>query len=232
MVEQHIVYRDIERRPRHLIDQLRALGTATISHHVPAGNVMASRIRPVIPFTSVAGPALTVQNPPRENLTLNKALEIGKPGDLLVVDAEGDVEGAVWGGLTTLSAKVRGLAGMVVDGAVRDAIEIRDHAWPVWAAGFNPRAPGKSKFGAINVPITCGGARVEPGDVVVADMDGVIVVPRAQVEEVARLGQERAERDTEMAPRLEQGELNYYIGGFDKNVREIGVREIEGTWQP
>ncbi|HLY64559.1 MAG TPA: hypothetical protein VKU60_03400, partial [Chloroflexota bacterium] len=138
--------------------------------------------------------------------------------------------GAVWGGNTSVSAKARGLAGMVVDGAVRDASQIIELNWPVWAVGFNPRPPGKEAFGAINVPISCGGVQVQPGDIVVADLDGVVIVPLAMAEDVARAAKERWERDEAQAKRLEQGELALHIAGHDRTIERMGVREIDGRW--
>ena len=226
MAEEHVVYRHIERAPKELIERLRQLGTATLSHYLPFENVSAGKLRPLLPDVSLAGPAFTVKTPPRHNLTLHKALEIAQPGDVLVVDAEGDLEMAVWGGLMSVSAKALGVAGMIVDGAVRDAAEIIRLHWPVWAAGFNPRGPAKDEFGAINVPISCAGLRVSPGDVVVADLDGIAVVPLARVEEVAKGGQERYDREEALAKRLAQGELNYTLGGYNQIVEKLGIREI------
>lgn len=225
MAEEHVVYRHIERAPKDVIERLRQLGVATLSHYLPFENVSAGRLRPLLPELALAGPAVTVKTPPRHNLTLHKALEVAQPGDVLVVDAGGDLEMAVWGGLMSVSARALGLAGMIVDGAVRDAAEIIKLRWPVWAAGFNPRGPAKTEFGAINIPIECAGLRVNPGDVVVADLDGIAVVPLAEAEEVARGGQERFDREEALAKRLAQGELNYTLGGYDKIVEKLGIRE-------
>jgi RraA family protein len=127
----------------------------------------------------VVGPALTVKVPPSDNLMIHKALTLVKPGDVMVIDGGGDHAWALLGFLMVSTAIKLGLAGIVVDGCVRDAAEIRASGFPVFAAGINPNGPMKEGPGEINFPIQCGGQPVHPGDMIVADGDGVVVVPQA-----------------------------------------------------
>jgi 4-hydroxy-4-methyl-2-oxoglutarate aldolase len=161
--------------------------------------VMDSAIKPVFKAKAV-GQAVTVQLSRGDLVDPLKALEMGQPGDLIVVDAGGETETAVCGGLMGGLAKNRGIRGMIVDGAGRDVDELSDIGWPIWTRAVTPRGThtmfsGRKEELSINVPITCGGVTVGPGDFVVADVIGVTVVPLARAEEVLELAREQAERE-------------------------------------
>lgn len=161
--------------------------------------VMDSAIKPVFKAKAV-GQAVTVQLSRGDLVDPLKALEMGQPGDLIVVDAGGDTETSVCGGLMGGLARNRGIRGMIVDGAGRDVDELEDLGWPIWTRAVTPRGThtmfsGRKEELSINVPISCGGVLVGPGDFVVADTIGVTVVPLARAEEVLALAQEQAERE-------------------------------------
>lgn len=130
------------------------------------------------PGLTIAGPAFTVELKPGDNLMLHAAIALAKPGDVLVVDGKGNTSCALIGGLMVNTCKVLGLGGIVIDGAVRDLVELRELGFPVFARGANPNGPGKLVPGRINWPISAGGVAISPGDLVVADDDGVVVVER------------------------------------------------------
>ena len=143
---------------------------------------MGSQIKGLSPGMKLVGPALTVKVPPTDNLMIHKALTLVQPGDVLVIDGGGDHSWALLGFLMVKTAMRLGLAGMIVDGCVRDAAEIRNSGFPVFAAGINPNGPMKEGPGEINYPIQCAGQIVHPGDIMVADDDGVVVVRQEHAE--------------------------------------------------
>ncbi|MGK9170711.1 RraA family protein [Inquilinus limosus] len=194
---------DFARRPE-LLRQFEAVAACYSASCVFADvqyrlGVMASAIKPSFPAKAV-GQALTVQLSKGDLVDPLKALEVGQPGDIIVVDAGGDTETSVCGGLMGGLAKNRGIRGMVIDGAGRDIDELRDIGWPIWTRAITPRGThtmfsGRKEELSINVPIACGGVTVNPGDFVIADEIGVTVVPAERAEEVVALAREQAERE-------------------------------------
>jgi 4-hydroxy-4-methyl-2-oxoglutarate aldolase len=171
--------------------------------------VMHSAIKAAFPAKAV-GQALTVQLSKGDLVDPLKALEMGRPGDLIVVDAGGDTETSVCGGLMGGLAKNRGIRGMIVDGAGRDTDELRDLGWPIWTRAITPRGThtmfsGRKEELSINVPITCGGVVVKPGDFVVADEIGITVVSSDKAAEVLKLAREQAEREQKTREWVAQG---------------------------
>lgn len=171
---------------------LEPLPAALLSDAAPARIAMAARIRPLWSGARVAGPAFTVWTPPNEFPAVHEAVERAAPGDVIVVDGGGSVECALWGERMSQIAQRRGIAGLVVDGAVRDVAEIAELRFPVFAITSVPTAPGKESRGETGILITCGGVEVEPGDVVYGDADGVVVVPRELHDEIVARARELA----------------------------------------
>ena len=155
--------------------------TALLSDAAEGRVTLAARIKPIWPTARLVGTAYTVRTPPGEHYSVKQAALSAGPGDVIVVDAGGETDFALWGDILAQVALERGLAGLVVDGAVRDAGEIDRLGVPVFAAGVIPAGPrGKATQGEVGVPIRCAGVAVEPGDIVYGDRDGVVVIPRAQ----------------------------------------------------
>ena len=172
-------------------------------------NVMHSGIKPIF-ATKLVGPALTVKLSPGDLVDPLKALEMGKPGDVLVIDAGGETETSVCGGLMGGLAKNRGIAGMIIDGAGRDTDELRAIGFPVFVRAVTPRGThtmfsGRKDELSINVPVTCGGVVVHPGDMIVADEIGVTVVPSGDAEKVLGLAHEHAEREASTREWVSRG---------------------------
>ncbi|HVX29554.1 MAG TPA: RraA family protein [Nitrolancea sp.] len=207
------VFNDFERRPDLLarFDTVaRCLSASCVFADVMyRTGVMDSAIKP--PFRAKAvGQALTVQLSKGDLVDPLKALEMGKPGDIIVVDAGGDTETSVCGGLMGGLARNRGIRGMIVDGAGRDIDELEQIGWPIWtraitARGTHTMFSGRKEELSINVRIACGGVTVEPGDFVVADTIGVTIIPLIEAEEVVRLAQEQAEREEKTRAFVAQG---------------------------
>lgn len=207
------VFNDFERNPellRKFDKVLDALSAAAIFADVQyRTGVMDSGIKPAF-RAKITGQAVTVQLSKGDLVDPLKALEMAQPGDVIVVDAGGDMNTSVCGGLMGGLAKNRGIRGMIVDGAGRDADELELINWPIWTRAITPRGThtmfsGRKEELSINVPIACGGVAVNPGDFIVADLMGVVVVPQAIAEEVVKLAQEQADREVATREWVAQG---------------------------
>jgi 4-hydroxy-4-methyl-2-oxoglutarate aldolase len=163
------------------LDTLKRLGSATVHEALGQTGALASAIKPLDASLRVAGPALTVRADPGDNLIVHYALTRAQPGDVIVIDAGGFLECGMWGDILTLAALKTGVAGLVVDGAIRDADSIVALRFPAFARGLSIRGSHKSRTGQVNTAISCGGVIVEPGDVVLGDRDGVVTIPNARI---------------------------------------------------
>lgn len=215
---------DVERPPETLVKKLGEHSTSTLCEAMGKSGNMAHEIKPICPGVTVVGSAVTVSCYVGDNLTLHKAIEVAKRGDVLVVDAKGYKEaGGMWGEIMTLSAKTKGIAGLVIDGAVRDVAAIRKLGFPVFARAISPGGTVKESFGTINKPIICGGVLVNPGDVIVGDDDGVVVVPKSSVEDVLKRAEERKKIEDQIKELILQGKTTMEIYGFDKVLERKGI---------
>jgi len=206
-------FNDFDRRPDLLaqFDQVvKCYSAAAVFADVQyRTGVMDSGIKPAF-RAKITGQAVTVQLSKGDLVDPLKALEMGQPGDVIVVDAGGDPNTSVCGGLMGGLAQNRGIRGMIVDGAGRDTDELEDIGWPIWTRAITPRGThtmfsGRKDELSINVPIACGGVPVNPGDFIVADLMGVVVIPLARAEEVVRLASEQAEREKKTRAWVKQG---------------------------
>jgi regulator of RNase E activity RraA len=207
------VFKEFPRRPELLArfdEVVRCYSASAVFADVLyRTGVMDSAIKPAFK-AKIVGQAVTVQLSRGDLVDPLKALEMGKPGDVIVVDAGGDTETSVCGGLMGGLAKNRGIRGMIVDGAGRDVDELEDIGWPIWTRAVTPRGThtmfsGRKEELSINVPITCGGVPVSPGDFVVADTIGVTVIPLDRAEETLAHAQEQAEREQKTRVWVAQG---------------------------
>ncbi|MCY0855201.1 MULTISPECIES: 4-carboxy-4-hydroxy-2-oxoadipate aldolase/oxaloacetate decarboxylase [unclassified Cupriavidus] len=208
--------REFTRVAPDVVEAARALPTATL--HEAGGKIGAlpSAIKPVAPEFRLCGPALTVHSPGGDNLWLHRALDLARPGDVLVVHASGVYEHGYWGEIMTTAAKVRGLAGLVIDACVRDGVLLEQIGFPVFARGLCIRGTGKD-YGAIgwlNEPLLIGDCRIAAGDLVVGDSDGVVVLPRGGAAEVVEKARRREADEAAILARVEAGESTMQIYGF------------------
>lgn len=192
--------------------------------------MMSPEMRPLIRGLRIAGPAVTAYCAPGDNLMMHRALYLARTGDVLVVHAP--ESGAQWGDLAGLYAKQKGLAGIIVDGYIRDTDELTAMGSPVWSTRIGPSSPQKKGPGLVNAPINCAGVRVEPGDLVVADGDGVIVVPRADAARVVEVARQRMQREETHRPEIEAGKHPWQLHGCEDIYRKLDVEEINGPWRP
>ena len=207
---------DIQRLAPELVAAAARLPSATL--HEAAGKIGAlpSAIKPVAPQFKFAGSALTVHSPGGDNLWLHRALDVAQPGDVMVVFASGAWEHGYWGEIMTTMAQVRGLAGLVIDGCVRDSVLLADIGFPVFARGLCIQGTGKD-FGAtgwINHPVLMGNAAVQAGDLVVGDADGVVAIPHDRAAEVIAASQRREDEEAGILRRLQAGESTLQVYGW------------------
>src|SRR5438874_10355444 len=158
---------------------------------------------------------------------IHAALEMCQPGDVLVVTTTSESTDGMFGELLAVSARARGVAGLVIDAGVRDVADITMMDFPVWAKAISAQGTVKATPGSVNIPVVCAGASVNPGDVIVGDADGVCVVPRAAVDDIARLSVERVAKEEKTRERLRKGELGLDFYGFRTKLAEMGVRYVD-----
>lgn len=174
----HDVRRDFERVPADVVQRASAFAASILADVAGRRGTMHGRIAPLLPTMRIAGPAFTIDVRPGDNLMIHAAITLAKPGDVLVIDGKADRTCALMGSIMMNTCKQLGLGGVVVDGSVRDTEELRELGFPVYAIGANPNGPLKAAAGRINWPVACGGVAVNPGDLIVADGDGVVVIER------------------------------------------------------
>lgn len=197
----------IERAPKDLVEQFAKYPTGNIVDAMGRFGAMHSGVKPVGPGMKFTGSALTVRIRACDNLVIYKALEIAQPGDVLVI-ATNDFRGAAtWGDLTSMIGKAKGLVGMVTDGMVRDIEGICQVGLPVFARGATPNSPFKDGQGEVNFTVTCGGVTVRPGDIVVGDGDGVVVIPREDWDEVLKGAAKIVEKEQQIVANIQAGKL-------------------------
>jgi 4-hydroxy-4-methyl-2-oxoglutarate aldolase len=204
-----------------LMDQTGCL-TGNVGDCLGRSVAMNSRVKGLSQGLKLVGPALTVKVPPIDNLMIHKALTLVKPGDVMVIDGGGDHSWALLGFLMVSTAIKLGLAGMIVDGCIRDAAEIRASGFPIFTAGINPNGPMKEGPGEVNYPISCGGQMVHPGDIIVADDDGVVVVPRNHAAGIADKVKAVIAREENRLAEIEAGVTTR--PGLDEMLRQKGLK--------
>lgn len=188
-----------------VVERFRALPVANVSDAMSRMTAGGARLRPLHGGGVLAGPAVTVKSRPGDNLMIHKALDVASPGDVVVVDAGGDLTNALIGELMISHAQKRGLAGIVIYGAIRDSAWIREHDFPVFAAGVSHRGPYKNGPGEINVPIAIEGMVITPGDLVIGDDDGLLCVPYDEVEAVYAAADAKHKAETKQMTAIHEG---------------------------
>lgn len=198
--------------------ELLALGTATVGEAWPAARILPAPLRPLAPGMVLAGQALTVRCRPGDNLALHRAIAAATPGDVMVVDYGGSLDSGPFGEIMALACQMRGIAGLVIDGAVRDTAQIAALGFPVFARGRDIRGTAKQDGGVIGAAISLGGVRVAAGDIVLADADAILVLDAADLPDALAAATERAGREARMMERLRQGETTLSILGLSGEI--------------
>lgn len=225
--QRHVVVRNVERTPIETVDALAPIGTATVHEAIGRVGYLGPELTPIQQDVRVAGTAVTVSSHPGDNLMIHAAVEVCGPGDMLVVTTTAPSTHGMFGDLLASSLMARGVRGLVIDAAVRDTQDLRQMGFPVWTRHVSCQGTVKSTPGSVNVPVALGGLTIQPGDVVCADDDGVVVVARGEAEwaldrSLARLSNEEATR-----ARLEAGELGLDFYGLRAKLDELGVVYVD-----
>ncbi len=230
-----VIYSRIPSSDPALIARAAAFGIADLHEALGAVagrmSLMSPAMRPIAPGQRLCGPAVTSWNYPGDNLMIHVALNIAKAGDVLVLTNGGGAQGALWGDVACGFAVKKGVAGTVVHGATRDTDAIRELGYPVWATAISVEHPEKRGPGAVNVPIVVDGVLVEPGDIIAADADGVLVIPRALLAYTVERADARAEAERGYRTRIADGEKLIDILGMQAVVDAAGIVQKDCTWE-
>jgi 4-hydroxy-4-methyl-2-oxoglutarate aldolase len=200
------IIRDFERVPASLVREAAEYQAAILADVAGRRGALHGRIRALRPHMKVAGTAFTVEVRPGDNLMIHAAMSLAKPGDVLVIDGKGDQTSALMGTIMMSACRKLGIAGVVVDGAVRDSLEIEEMDFPVFSVGTNPNGPTKSVPGRIGHPVSVGGVTVHPGDFVLGDADGVVVVERARIASLLPLAARKVKDESARIAAIQQGD--------------------------
>ena len=212
------IYNEIERPDPDLIAKFQGIPTSNINDEMNRLYCMGAAISPLNHVSSMAGPAFTVKLPIGDNLMFHRALDMAQPGDVLIVDGAGALDRSLAGEIMITFAQMKGLAGIVVDGALRDLDGIQKSTMPVYAKGITPQGPFKNGPGEIGVPVSCGGSAVFPGDIIVGDADGIVVIRPEDAEDVLKSAQLKLAKETAKLSK-------YATHGPDYEEHEKSIRE-------
>lgn len=224
MPARNVVVRNIARPAASQLEKLKTFGVATLHEAQGRIGLLAPYMRPIYPGARIAGSALTVLAHPGDNLMLHVAAAECRPGDVIVVAVSADNSDGMLGELLATSFRANGAVGAIIDGGCRDIAALRSMDFPVWSKHVSARGTVKATPGSVNIPVVCAGAYINPGDTIVADDDGVVVVRRESIDEIVELAAAREAKEARVRERLAAGELGLDIYGMRDKLAGLGLQ--------
>jgi 4-hydroxy-4-methyl-2-oxoglutarate aldolase len=218
-----VVVRNVEQPSEKAVAELEKHGVSTVHEAQGRSGLLAAYMRPIYPGAAIAGAAVTVSLPPGDNLMIHVAVEVCRPGNILVVAPTSLCTDGYFGELLATSLRAHGVKGLIIDAGVRDVRPLTEMKFPVWSRAVCSQGTVKATLGSVNVPVVCAGAAIEAGDVIVADDDGVVVVKRAEAAKVAAASEQRVKKEDVTREKLARGELGLDLYGLRAKIAELGL---------
>lgn len=233
-MQSNVIYTRIPSCDPALVEEAGRYGVADLHEALDLVTgrmaLMSPAIRPLNAGLRVSGQAVTVYSYPGDGLFMHKAVQLVRPGQILVLANSGNTPSTMFAELVALAALKNGAAGVIADGSIRDTDALQELNFPVWSASVHAGHVEKRGPGAVNVPIVCGGVLVNPGDVIVADNDGVICIPRAELDATVAGARDRAAREVAIRKRIDKGETLFDILDMQSNIEKTGAVQHDRTW--